>query len=227
MNNTLFNYLMESSSVLTVQQIILNFIFVLLLSFCIYISYKFSYSRIAYSARFNASLMLLAIISTLIMSCIGNNVALSLGMVGALSIIRFRTSVKDSRDTAYIFWAIAVGICCGVSDYLVASIGTIFVFILLLIFGNVQSNTRYLLVIRAKHGASKEIRDAVDNYYGGRAIFRVDNSNPQMDEIIYLVSEGTIAKAEKTQSTSINDTLYGISQVESVNMVSQNNEMNA
>ncbi|MFR6099324.1 MAG: DUF4956 domain-containing protein [Longibaculum sp.] len=58
---------------------------------------------------------------------------MSLGMVGALSIVRFRTAIKDSRDTTYIFWAIIVGICCGVGDYLVASVGTAVVFIVLLI----------------------------------------------------------------------------------------------
>ena len=63
------------------------------------------------------------------MNVIGNNIALSLGMVGALSIVRFRTAIKDPRDTAYIFWGIAVGICCGVSDYLVAGLGSALIFV--------------------------------------------------------------------------------------------------
>ena len=159
------------------------------------------------------------------MSCIGNNVALSLGMVGALSIVRFRTSVKDARDTAYIFWAIAIGICCGISDYQIAIIGTVFIFVLLLIFGNVQSNTRYLLVVRSSREAAPAVRDAIDNYFNNKAFFRTDNSNRETDEIIYLVSAGVLKKAEK-KNGSLNEMLHNIPGVMDVKMVSQNNEMN-
>ena len=67
-----------------------------------------------YSKKFNVSLVVLTVLTSMVMTVIGNNVALSLGMVGALSIVRFRTAIKDSRDTVYIFWTIIVGICCGV-----------------------------------------------------------------------------------------------------------------
>jgi len=226
MKSELINYLVNSSSELTLEQILLNFITVLILGFCIYISYKYSYSRIAYSARFNASLVVLAVITALVMSCIGKNVALSLGMVGALSIVRFRTAVKDARDTAYIFWAIAVGICCGVSDYEIAVIGTVFIFVLLLLFGNVQNNTRYLLVVRSSRKVAKEVREAIEKYYDKKAFFRTDNSNKEEDEIIYLVSSKIIKKAEK-KNGSLNDKLYAIKGVIDVNLVSQNNEMNS
>jgi uncharacterized membrane protein YhiD involved in acid resistance len=146
-------------------------------------------------------------------------------MVGALSIVRFRTSVKDARDTAYIFWAIAIGICCGVADYQIAIIGTVFIFVLLLIFGNVQSNTRYLLVVRTSREASAAVRDAIEQYYNKKAFFRTDNSNKEDDELIYLVSEGVIKKSEK-KNGSLNDILYAIDGVKDVNIVSQNNEMN-
>ena len=74
----------------------------------------------------------------MVMTVIGNNIALSLGMVGALSIIRFRTSIKDSRDTVYIFWTIIIGICCGVGDFIVAAAGSSTVFLVLLLFGRVK-----------------------------------------------------------------------------------------
>lgn len=69
----------------------------------------------------------MTVLTTTVMTVIGNNIALSLGMVGALSIVRFRTAIKDSRDTVYIFWTVIVGICCGVGDYLVASAGSVLV----------------------------------------------------------------------------------------------------
>ena len=78
------------------------------------------------------------------MSVIGNNIALSLGMVGALSIVRFRTAIKDVRDTAYIFWCIAVGICCGVSEYFLVGVGSLVIFLVLLLLGAVHSDDVYL-----------------------------------------------------------------------------------
>ena len=225
MNKELFNYLMTSQGNLTPKQVLLNFVIAVVLSFCIYVSYKYSYSRLVYSARFNASLVLLTTITTLVMSCIGNNVALSLGMVGALSIVRFRTSVKDARDTAYIFWAIAVGICCGIADYQIAIIGTTFIFVVILIFGNVQNNTRYLLVVRSSREAAKEVQKTIEEFFDGKAIFRTDNSNKEQDELIYLVSSSVLKKAEKKNGL-LNDALYKVSGVIDVKMVSQNNEMN-
>ena len=99
---------MATSGSLTMQNVILNFAAACILSLLIYLSYRVSHSGAVYSRKFNVSLVMLTLVTTLVMNVIGNNIALSLGMVGALSIVRFRTAIKDSRDTVYIFWAIAV-----------------------------------------------------------------------------------------------------------------------
>ena len=112
--------ILAESGTLSVQDIILHILAAALLSFAIYLSYWYTHTGTAYSKKFNVSLATLTILTGTVMTVIGNNIALSLGMVGALSIVRFRTAIKDSRDTTYIFWAIIVGICCGVGDYLVA-----------------------------------------------------------------------------------------------------------
>ena len=132
MKQIIYDSLINETGGLTLQDVIINFIAAAILACMIYISYKVSHSGAIYSERFNVSLVMLTLITTLVMNVIGNNIALSLGMVGALSIVRFRTAIKDPRDTAYIFWGIAVGICCGVSDYLVAAIGSVFIFVFLL-----------------------------------------------------------------------------------------------
>lgn len=216
----------QNSGSLSPKVILLNFLAAFVLGMVIYVSYKYSYSKLAYSARFNASLVLLTIITTLVMCVIGNNIALSLGMVGALSIIRFRTAIKDSRDTAYIFWAVAIGICCGVSDYLIAGVGTLYIFIILLIIGNAQNNVRYLLVVHASRGCSEGINSCIKQFYNGKAIFRADNSNCNHNEVIYLVSSALMKKT-KNSSENISDMLYKIEGVERVSLVSQNNEMNS
>ncbi len=110
---------LEQSGNLSFQDMILHILVAALLSVVIYVSYAYTHSGTAYSKKFNVSLMTLTVLTATVMTVIGNNVALSLGMVGALSVVRFRTAIKDSRDTVYIFWTIVVGICCGVGDYVV------------------------------------------------------------------------------------------------------------
>ncbi len=104
---------LEQSGNLSFQDMILHILVAALLSVVIYVSYAYTHSGTAYSKKFNVSLMTLTVLTATVMTVIGNNVALSLGMVGALSVVRFRTAIKDSRDTVYIFWTIVVGICCG------------------------------------------------------------------------------------------------------------------
>ena len=110
MSNELIYYLSNNAGSLSLQEILLSFLCAVVLGAVIFISYRFSHVGATYSAKFNVSLWMMTLVTTLIMCVIGNNIALSLGMVGALSIVRFRTAIKDPRDTTYIFWAIAVGV---------------------------------------------------------------------------------------------------------------------
>ena len=101
MKELLYESLVNTTEGMTLDEVILNFAAAAIIACLIYISYRVSHSGTVYSERFNVSLVMLTLISTLVMSVIGNNIALSLGMVGALSIVRFRTAIKDPRDTAY------------------------------------------------------------------------------------------------------------------------------
>lgn len=92
---------LEQSGNLSFQDMILHILVAALLSVVIYVSYAYTHSGTAYSKKFNVSLMTLTVLTATVMTVIGNNVALSLGMVGALSVVRFRTAIKDSRDTVY------------------------------------------------------------------------------------------------------------------------------
>ena len=95
--------LLDNVGQLTIDVIALRMFVATVLACFIYLSYMISHEGSIYSKKFNVSLMALTTITTAVMIVIGNNVALSLGMVGALSIVRFRTAIKDSRDTIYIF----------------------------------------------------------------------------------------------------------------------------
>lgn len=218
-------YSQEVTQELSVQQIMLNMAVALVLGLVIYLSYRFSHSGAVYSARFNVSLLMMTLVTTMIMNVIGNNIALSLGMVGALSIVRFRTAIKDARDTTYIFWGIAVGICCGVSYYALAFIGTGFIFIVLLIMGSVKSNNRYLLIIHAdREENAKEIENLILLQYEGKAMLRVANRAKEQQEYIYELTEKVLKESRKKDEDPV-DLLRGIEGVYGVNLVCQNEEM--
>lgn len=124
----------------------------LLLSFAvglfIFYVYKKTFAGVMYSASFGVSIMAMTLITTLIILAITSNIILSLGMVGALSIVRFRTAVKEPMDIAFLFWAISAGIVIGAGLIPLGVIGSIFIGIILLIFVNRKStDTPYIVVL--------------------------------------------------------------------------------
>lgn len=218
------NYLVTNTGALTLEDILLNFLVAGIIGAVIYLSYRISHSGAAYSARFNVSLVMLTLVTTLVMNVIGNNIALSLGMVGALSIVRFRTAIKDPRDTAYIFWGIAVGICCGVSEYTIAGVGTAVIFGWMLLFGFVRSNERYLIILRGEKGAGENVERLMDDKFEGKARMRVCNTSKGSTEYIYEVSEKQLSRAKK--SGDVADFFLSNAKLDTVNIVCQNDEIN-
>lgn len=223
MKEQLFDLLAQQGD-LTWQQITAHICISGLLGVLIFISYAISHKGTIYSKKFSVTLVLLTVMTGTVMTVIGNNIALSLGMVGALSIVRFRTALKDSRDTAYVFWTIIVGICCGVGDYLVAAIGSTAIFLILLIFGSVRSDTRMLLIIRANRSCSAAIEALVFKCFSHHAVLRVKNSTRQSVEYIYEVSRKALDKAQEAYPYLTSD-FYAIGEIESVNFVAQSDEI--
>lgn len=216
--------ILESTNNLTMEQIITNLLVATFIGVCIYVSYYFSHTGTIYNKKFNVSLVMLTILTSMVMTVIGNNVALSLGMVGALSIVRFRTAIKDSRDTAYIFWTIIVGICCGVGDYFVAGIGTIIVFIIMLFFGRIKNDNRILLVVRGPRNQEKKIEGVIFNYFNHKANLKVKNTTETSIEYIYELTKKVYNK-QLLKDESITEALYKIKNIEYVNIVVQNDEI--
>lgn len=216
--------ILEDSGTLSAEAIILHIVVAAAISVAIYISYWFTHTGTAYSRKFNVSLMTLTILTATVMTVIGNNIALSLGMVGALSIVRFRTAIKDSRDTTYIFWAIIVGICCGVGDYLVAGVGSGVVFAVLLLMGRVRNENRILLIIRASRSKEIDIEGLIFEYFDKKALLKVKNTTDESVEFIYEMSRSTYGISYK-KDQGITQRLYNLGSVEYVNMVTQNDEI--
>ncbi|MBE6911879.1 MAG: DUF4956 domain-containing protein [Ruminococcaceae bacterium] len=224
MRSQLFN-LIKSQSALSWEQIAANIIIAGIVGLLIFVSYMISHKGTIYSKKFNVSLVVLTVLTSMVMTVIGNNVALSLGMVGALSIVRFRTAIKDSRDTVYIFWTIIVGICCGVGDYVVASIGSGVVFILLLIFGAIKNNNRMLVIIRGARTKESAIQGVMFKFFGDKAVLRVKNSTEDSIEFIYEITAKLLSQAERKNNIGISDEIYKVGNIQYVNTVMQNDEV--
>ena len=224
MRSQIFN-LIKDQPTLSWEQIAANILVSGILGFLIFISYMISHRGTIYSKKFNVSLVVLTVLTSMVMTVIGNNVALSLGMVGALSIVRFRTAIKDSRDTVYIFWTIIVGICCGVGDFIVAGIGSAFVFILFLILGAIKNNNRMLVIIRGNRTKEAQIQAVMYKFFGAKAVLRVKNSTTESIEFIYEITAKMLTLAERKNNIGICDEIYKIDNIEYVNTVMQNDEI--
>lgn len=115
----------------------------------IFLVYKKTYSGVMYSASFGTTLVALTMITTVVILAVTSNVVLSLGMVGALSIVRFRTAIKEPLDIAFLFWSIAVGIVLAAGMIPLAVVGSVIIGIILLVFVNRKSyKNPYIVVIR-------------------------------------------------------------------------------
>ena len=213
------NELIQQVEVLSMTEILTQILVAAALGFVIYLSYYMSHTGTIYSRKFNTSLVVLAVLTA-----IGNNVALSLGMVGALSIVRFRTAIKDSRDTVYIFWTVVVGLTCGVGDYITAGIGSAIVFLILLVLGRIKNESRMLLIVRGARSTDKRIMSIVSEYFSRRIDLRVENTTEQTVELIYEIPLKIFEKASN-RAESIADCLYEIEHVEYVNVVAQDDDI--
>jgi hypothetical protein len=153
---------------------ILDIVFCLGLAFIIgviiYIIYRLTFGGVIFVKSFGTSLVMICMVTSMVILPISTNLMLSLGMVGALSIVRFRTAVKDTIDTIFMFWAIAEGIALGARQYAVAGIGTLGIGLLLLIWNLFKSkkNFPFMLVLRFDESCKKEVQNVLRKMPQGR-----------------------------------------------------------
>ena len=148
---------------LTIDRVLLSLIISFIVALFIFFMYRKCFSGVIYTRHFNISLVLVSLVVTLVILPISSSLALSLGMVGALSIVRFRTAIKDPIDVVFMFWAIAVGIISGAGLYMVALVGSpiIGLFLFVLSRANLRTNDPYLLVIHYTTDAEAAVQKAL------------------------------------------------------------------
>lgn len=212
-------------TVIDMSVIVLNNIVAMALAFFVMFTYKITYSGTAYSRKFSLTLGSITIITTMIMSIISNNVALSLGMVGALSIIRYRTAVKDVRDASFIFWAIALGIGCGVSQYMLVGAGSISLFLFMLLTKQDMDDKQKLLIVQGNQEVQSQIEAMVDTYFGGKAAQIMSSAATGGCELIYSLKSRTLKKANERNVSDIVKQLSKVEGISRVNLVDQSDDI--
>ena len=149
-----------SSFELSAKQIVVVLFFSLLLGIYIYFTYRFMTKKTFYSKSFNISLILMSIITASIILAVQSSVVISLGMVGALSIVRFRTAVKDPMDLAFLFWSISVGIICGAGLVEIALILSLVATLVICVFDRIPVlKAPKILIINADEAADPKINE--------------------------------------------------------------------
>ena len=151
-------------------RVVISLALALVIGLYIFFIYKKSFSGVMYSRNFNVSLILITLVTTLVLMLISTNITLPRGMAGALSIVRFRTAIKDPIDTAFIFWAVGEGLALGVGFFDAAIIGgvVIGIFVLLLSAFKVRSAMPYLLVLHYSEAANGPIKQMIKQLPGAR-----------------------------------------------------------
>ena len=159
---------LEEFSAISINDMLVAIALSFVLSLFIVYIYRVTYAGVSFSHSFAGCLILISMVTTMVILVITSNVVLSLGMVGALSIVRFRTAVKDARDTAFLFWAIASGIICGAGYVTISILSALLLgllFVLVHVFGGKFKSTSYLVVARFEDGSEVESKLAALSGY--------------------------------------------------------------
>ena len=154
----------------------------------IFLVYKKTYQGVMYSDSFGVSLIAMSMITSLVIIAVTSNVVLSLGMVGALSIVRFRTAIKEPMDIAFLFWAIAVGIVLGAGLLPLAIIGSVIIGIIILIFSTRKiGDTPYILVVDCENEAAETEAEKLIKEAAKKSILKSKSVNKSGIELTYEV----------------------------------------
>jgi uncharacterized membrane protein YhiD involved in acid resistance len=213
--------LLESNQNIDLETMILYLIITLVLTAIIFLVYKITYSGVAYSKNFNVSIVLTGMITTIVMMVIGNNLALSLGMVGALSIVRFRAAIKEPKDISFLFWAIAIGLSVGSGAIQIAIVGTIFIALTIFFYqiGLGKQQNAYLLIVKGGLFEQEKVETLVKKQSKSYRL-RMKNTKKETMEAIYEV------RLKPNMEAMLIQELYKLELIQQVNIVTFDGHLN-
>lgn len=208
------NRFLEEFTEITIEALLTSLVLSCILSCFVILIYRITYSGVLFNRGFALSLVLLSMVTSLVIITVSSNVVLSLGMVGALSIVRFRTAVKEPMDTIFMFWAIVIGITTGAGLVPTAIIATLLIgviFLIINLFGTGLKVSAYLVVIRYEEDASSNVKRALKSLRSSK--IKSCSSTKNGEEIVVE------ARFSKTAQQAF-DTIQKIEGVHEVNIVS-------
>ena len=183
------NALSQDVTLFTPVDTILFLAIAFVLGLFIYFIYKLTYTGVMFSRSFGISLILLSMISTFIILAVTSNVVLSLGMVGALSIVRFRSAIKDPLDIVYLFWSLSVGIVLGAKQYFLAILGSLIIGGVLVLLSRMgRTGQDYIIILEISDGNAEQKAAAVVKQYGTKASVKTKTVTDTTTEVTYAVS---------------------------------------
>lgn len=210
----------EFTGTVSVDKILLSLIVAFVIGVYIIYIYKKTYSGVIYSKSFSLCIMLLAMVTAMIIRTISSNLALSLGMVGALSIVRFRTAIKEPTDTAFMFWSITAGIMAGAGLYLVAIIASLGIGLLYFVGYTMgfKVNRQYLFIIKYNLNSDKLVLHQLK---------KLPKTKLKSKSIVKDTMELTFEVELKDDDTKILDDFKDIEGVISASVISYQNDFGA
>ena len=184
----------EFTQTIPTKDIILSLTVAIIAALIINFIYKKTYTGVSYTKTFALSIILLTLVTSLVIRTINSNLSLSLGMVGALSIVRFRTAVKDPIDTIFMFWAITAGIMSGAGLYIVTLIATIIIglFYFLCFTVQLKSKNKVLLVVKSTVVQSEKVMEKLKNVK--RCILKTESYKNNIAELTYEIANRDLAE---------------------------------
>jgi len=212
---------MGATDNITTVNIIINISMSFLVGMFIYAIYKKTYQGVLYQRSFNISLVLSSAVTSMIIMTISGNLILSLGMVGALSIVRFRTPVKDSMDLVFLFWAISAGIANGVGYYNISITGSVMIAVFMLILtksGKTAADTFLLVLQLSDQSAEESVLEKLERGTQ-RFVIKSKTITDMGTDITFEVKIG--------DDTNFMNELSGIEQVSRVTMVAYDQDLSS
>ena len=184
---------------LTLLRVLLTVGLAFVIGLFIFFIYKKTFGGVLYSRNFNISLIMICMVTSLVLLPVTSNLTLSLGMVGALSIVRFRTAVKDPVDTIYMFWAIAVGITLGAQFYKVAIFGSLAIGLLLFLLSimKLKISTPFLLVLHFNVSAMPAVRNLLKQLPPGKLKSKTISQNTMELTIEMRMKDNEVVLVDK------------------------------
>lgn len=204
---------------ISTSQIFMSMLVTCVIALYIFAVYRLLTRKTFYNKSFNMSLTAITLITSIVILTVQSNIVISLGMVGALSIVRFRTAVKDPMDLAFMFWAIAAGIACGANMIEIAIIGSLFITIMMFVLDRVPvARAAQILVINANAGADymDDVKAAVEEHSKYFKVKSRNVSDTQLDVVVevFTKDEDELVKAVK-----------GLDKVNSVSLLAHDGEV--